>query len=94
MATVYNDTPLHLDASTNIRLLRILPTDNDDTKIACNLHVVALQDSPVYTALSYVWVRQHLHERSLSMESPLPYAKTSGTFFIKHDKTEKVVRFG
>jgi len=55
MSTLYNDTPLHIDASTNIRVLEILPADDEMAPIACILRVIALQDSPKYTALSYVW---------------------------------------
>lgn len=55
MSTLYEDTPLHIDASTNIRLLTILPTNDETTPIACALHVVALRENPHYTALSYVW---------------------------------------
>jgi len=55
MSTLYEDTPLHINASTNIRLLEIVPADDETAPIACTLRVVALQESPTYTALSYVW---------------------------------------
>ncbi|KAH6873337.1 heterokaryon incompatibility protein-domain-containing protein [Alternaria rosae] len=55
MSTVYKGTPLHIDDSTNIRLLKILPTDDETTPITCTIRVVALEGSPKYTALSYEW---------------------------------------
>ena len=55
MATVYEDTPLRIDASKNIRLLEIHLVDDETAPLACNLRVVALQETPKYTALSYVW---------------------------------------
>lgn len=55
MYTLYEDTPLHIDVSTNIRLLEILPADDETAPISCTLRVIALQESPTYTALSYVW---------------------------------------
>jgi len=55
MSTLYEDTPLHIDASTNIRLLEIIQADDETAPIACTLRVIALQESPKYTALSYVW---------------------------------------
>jgi len=55
MSTLYEDTPLHIDASTNIRLLEIIQADDETAPIACTLRVIALQKSPKYTALSYVW---------------------------------------
>lgn len=42
-------------AERQIRLLEILPTTEDTAPIHCRLHVVSLNDSPEYIALSYIW---------------------------------------
>jgi hypothetical protein len=57
MSAVYDSAPIQLDESENIRLIEILSDQpqGDSSLIDCELHVVSLQDSPDYTALSYVW---------------------------------------
>jgi hypothetical protein len=45
-----------LDTSKReIRLLEILPPQNDSDKVRCRLHTVSLDGEPEYIALSYVW---------------------------------------
>jgi len=53
----YSTHPLHFGASTNIRLIEVLPasSENDTSPISCKLLVVPLDAQPLYTALSYVW---------------------------------------
>ncbi|KAI4959258.1 hypothetical protein J4E86_002980 [Alternaria arbusti] len=79
MSTLYEDTPLHIDASTNIRLLEIIQADDETAPIACTLRVIALQESPKYTALSYVWGPP-------TPAKDILYAKTFGTSCIKQGK--------
>lgn len=59
MASVYGAHPLAIGESTVIRLIELLRAENgleDPTApISCRLRVVALNDTPRYTALSYVW---------------------------------------
>lgn len=50
-----------LDATRNtIRLLRILPADDDDTLIRCMLQEMDLDGDLTYIALSYAWDRAGL----------------------------------
>ncbi|CZR56296.1 uncharacterized protein PAC_06184 [Phialocephala subalpina] len=45
-----------LDASKReIRILQILPSEQDDATVQCVLHTVSLDDNPDYLTLSYVW---------------------------------------
>jgi len=57
IASVYSAHPLKSGSSTNIRLLELLPSNSPypNTPIFCRLHVVPLDKTPFYTALSYVW---------------------------------------
>jgi hypothetical protein len=38
-----------------IRLLRILPAQDESSPVACECSSISLLDNPVYDALSYVW---------------------------------------
>lgn len=38
-----------------IRLVTILPSEDDEGQVACQLETVSLDDDPEYAALSYVW---------------------------------------
>lgn len=53
-AAVYNATPLPIEYSDNIRLLKIISGD-EHTPISCALHVASFDDLPAYEALSYMW---------------------------------------
>jgi hypothetical protein len=55
--TTYSTHPLHLGISANIRLIEVLAAGSadDSSPVSCKLHVVPLDDNPVYIALSYVW---------------------------------------
>jgi hypothetical protein len=57
LIATYSTHPLHLGTSTNIRLIEVLAaaSPDDSSPVSCKLHVVSLDYSPVYIALSYVW---------------------------------------
>ncbi|WJG35273.1 uncharacterized protein FOBCDRAFT_239639 [Fusarium oxysporum Fo47] len=50
----YNSTGSVL-GPTQIRLLHLLPVTENNDSIECRLEVVALEENPVYEALSYCW---------------------------------------
>lgn len=52
--SIYDSVPLKLGASSNIRLLELLPHCTSGP-LSCILRVAQLSDSPTYTAVSYVW---------------------------------------
>ncbi|KAF2998431.1 hypothetical protein E8E13_000015, partial [Curvularia kusanoi] len=54
---VYEAHPLNVSDSTNIRLLSFAPTSSldDPTTISLDIGVFPFNESPPYTALSYVW---------------------------------------
>lgn len=56
-SSIYDAHPLDAGPSTNIRVIKVLRNASTDTDvpIACELQVVSLEYSPVYTCLSYVW---------------------------------------
>lgn len=72
--TRFHHCPLHNDISRKeIRLLHLesSKTTNSRQLLSCSLHHVALEDNPVYEALSYAWGgSSDLHE-ILVNESPL-----------------------
>jgi hypothetical protein len=45
-----------------IRLLTLFPPSPSSAQVECKVHVVSLQDSPRYEALSYVWGDPQLTE--------------------------------
>ncbi|OAK99661.1 HET-domain-containing protein [Phaeosphaeriaceae sp. SRC1lsM3a] len=53
-SSIYRAHPLKLNNSTNIRVIELLP-DCPEAPLSCKLHVLPLEKSPVFTALSYVW---------------------------------------
>ena len=40
---------------SEIRLLRVLPAQDESSQVACEYSSISLLDTPVYNALSYVW---------------------------------------
>ncbi|KAH7389728.1 heterokaryon incompatibility protein-domain-containing protein, partial [Phaeosphaeria sp. MPI-PUGE-AT-0046c] len=50
----YRAHPLNLNNSTNIRVIELLP-GRPEAPLSCKLHVLPLENEPVFTALSYVW---------------------------------------
>jgi hypothetical protein len=56
-ASIYDAHVLSFGDCTNIRVIEILHNDTTDPQplISCKLHVVSLDDTPAYRALSYVW---------------------------------------
>jgi len=40
---------------SEIRLLRVLPAQDESSQVACEYSSISLLDNPVYNALSYVW---------------------------------------
>lgn len=53
-SSIYRAHPLKFKNSTNIRVIELLP-DTPEASLSCRLHVLPLENGPVYTALSYVW---------------------------------------
>lgn len=54
----HDTRPLYysLDESRRlIRLLTLLPCEDDEGQIACQLETASLADGPEYAAMSYVW---------------------------------------
>jgi Heterokaryon incompatibility protein (HET) len=40
---------------SDIRLLRVLPAQDESSQVACEYSSISLLDNPVYNALSYLW---------------------------------------
>ena len=38
-----------------IRLLRVLPAQDESSQVACEYSSISLLENPIYNALSYVW---------------------------------------
>ncbi|KAF2451893.1 hypothetical protein P171DRAFT_347652 [Karstenula rhodostoma CBS 690.94] len=57
MGEIYDNVPLERGTSTNIRVVAILENgeSDPDSLVSCRFHTIALDDAPVFSALSFTW---------------------------------------
>lgn len=75
--------------TAEIRLLELSPEERTSESIACKLHVVPLDDAPVYTAISYVWGESTNCRTILLNGAPFLVRLNLWDFLIQEQKHEK-----